>query len=80
MYAGKAADVITNAFKHVRFVQPVQHLAVPERDRQDQRIELIQVCDGLAVHVRDDGPEPVDAQCEALVQQLVGHHEPVRDA
>ena len=64
----------------VRRVQRRRHVPVRERGRDQQRVELARVRDQHAVHVRKRRVQVRDADREALVEELVGHHEPVDDA
>ena len=64
----------------VRVVRAVGHEPVAEGRCDQERIELVQVRDQLAVHARERRAELRHADREPLVEQLVRHHEPVDDA
>jgi len=60
-------------------VQPVRDVAGAQRGGEDEGVELVDARYELVVNVRERRMEADDAEREPLVEQLVGHHEPVRD-
>ena len=61
-------------------MKAVQDRAVPEYRRDDERVELVEIRDGFGVHTRQERVGSGDAECKPFVKELVGHHEPIRNA
>ena len=76
---GNAGGAHHERVQYVRVVQTVRDEPPCQERRQQQRIELVDVPDQLAVDVRQRRVELGDAQGQPLVEQLVGHHVPVGD-
>ncbi len=65
--------------QHVGVVQRGGDVAVAIHRRDQQGVELIHARNEHTVHPRQRGSRARDADREPLVEQLVGHHEPVGD-